>query len=202
MKRYASVFVILGVVALAMVACSDSKSKDEQATDLLNQALQQHVDGKFDEAAATYRKVLAKDPQNKFAFYNLGLIDQTQDKMQSAENNYRLSLNVDPDYAPALFNLAIVRAQAGDTAQAIQLYRHVVSVNANEAGAHLNLGLLLRQTGQAAEGDAEVTQAIQLDPSLAQRSGATAPSANSPTPGATPGPVTTVSAATSATPPR
>ncbi len=198
MKSRVFVFVlIVALGAVALAACGGSKSKDQQASDLLNQGLQQHVDGKLDEAAATYREVLKKDPQNKFAFYNLGLIDQTQNKLQSAENNYRLALNIDPDYGPALFNLAIIRTAAGATQDAIDLYRHAIIVTPDPAGAHLNLGLLLRKAGQVPEGDAEVKLAIQLDPTLATRD---VPDVPAPPPAATPGAGTTLTPRAAVTP--
>ena len=111
----AAALTVVAVVAVgALVAYNassdDGKSNETQATDLLSLGLQQHVDGKLDEAVATYREVLKKDPQNKFAYYNLGVIDQAANRYDAAENNYRLALGIDANYPPALFNLAIVRA--------------------------------------------------------------------------------------------
>jgi tetratricopeptide (TPR) repeat protein len=141
-------------------------SEAEKASEALNRGLQAHVEGSMDEATAAYREVLEHDPHNKFAFYNLGLIDQTLDRPESAENNYRLALSEDPDYAPALFNLAILRKAAGADQEAVELYRRVVNVQPDNAGAHLNLGLLLRSIGQTADGDAEIQRAVELDPTL------------------------------------
>src|SRR5438105_7429452 len=161
MKKVSVVLLVaLAAVVMAVVACgSDTKPKDEQASDLLNRGLQAHVDGKLDEAAADYREVLNQDPQNKYAYYNLGVIDQATQRASSAENNYRLALGIDPDYEPALYNLAILRAQVGATLEAIDLYRHVLTVNDENANAHYNLGLLLRGAGDVAPGDAEVARA-------------------------------------------
>ena len=157
--------IVIGSVALASCG-GDSKPKEEQASEILNRGLQAHVDGRLDEAATAYHDVIAKDPQDKFAYYNLGVLDQTANRLQSAENNYRLTLNIDPDYGPALYNLAIIRAQAGSAQEAMGLYRHVIKINDQDPSAHYNLGLLLRAAGEVTAGDAEVALARSLNPKL------------------------------------
>ncbi len=192
MKRILMVAVAVTVLAAAGVgafvaynAFSDSgKSKETQTSDLLNAGLQQHVDGKLAEAAATYREVLKKDPRNKFAYYNLGVIDQGANRFDAAENNYRLALGIDANYPPALFNLAIVRVALSYPIDAIALYRRVIAVDPNNAAAHLNLGLLLIASGLTDEGNAELKVAVGIDPALASR--LTPPADQTPADGTTP----------------
>ena len=152
------------------------------ATVALERGLQAHRAGDLDKAGAAYREVLVSDPQNRYAFFNLGLIDQTLNRAAAAEANYRLALKADPDFPAALFNLAILRMNAGSAQEAIDLYRHVIAVEQGNAGAHLSLGLALLDLGQTAEAQEQLAQAIKLDPSLGQR----APAA------ATPGPTTSL----------
>jgi tetratricopeptide (TPR) repeat protein len=157
---------LLTLAVLASVAACGGKSKDQQINDTLNTALQEHGAGNLDAATADYKKVLALDPTNKYALYNLGEIDQVSGRADSAENNYRLSLTTDPNFGPALFNLAILRNNAGDLTEAEALYRHDILVDASNAGAHLNLGLLLESLGQTTEGTSEVEKAHSLNPAL------------------------------------
>jgi tetratricopeptide (TPR) repeat protein len=49
--------------------------------------------GRLPEAAADYRDVLVHDPNNKYAYYDLGTIDKTNGALASAESNYRFALN-------------------------------------------------------------------------------------------------------------
>ena len=42
------------------------------------------------------------------AYFNLGVIDQTNGALASAESNYGLALSADPNFVPALFNLASI----------------------------------------------------------------------------------------------
>jgi tetratricopeptide (TPR) repeat protein len=166
--RYLLLSSLFGLLLLG-VACTPGKSKSEQASEVLERGLRAYAEGRIEEAAAAYQEVLDLEPRNRFAFYNLGLIDQTSGRPRSAENYYRLTLSVDPDFTPALFNLAILRTAAGDAREAIDLYRRVIALKPDEAGPHLNLGLLLRSNGQRAEGDTELKRAVDLDPRLAAR---------------------------------
>jgi tetratricopeptide (TPR) repeat protein len=156
MVRYLPLLALLGLTLICL-ACGSGKSKSEQAADTLQRGLEAQRQGRLDEAAAAYHNVLDLEPRNKFAFFNLGLIDQTSGRPRAAENNYRLALSIDPDFTPALFNLAI------------ELYRQVIALNPEDAGPHLNLGLLLRSIGQETEADAEIQRAVQLDPGLGAR---------------------------------
>lgn len=164
---YASLVAML-VLAGAAVACSDSKKSDAKLADeALQTALQAHSSGNLNEAFGGYLEVLKHDPTNKFAYYDMGLIEDTRGNLKLGEAYYRVALANDPNYVVALFNLAIVRTKLNDLPEAIELYRRAISLKPDYAFAHLNLGIQLRNTGQTAEGDAEIAQALKLDPGLA-----------------------------------
>jgi tetratricopeptide (TPR) repeat protein len=154
---------------LIIGACSKGTTDSDQASSALAAGLKAHAAGRLDEAAADYRKVLVYDPRNKFAYYNLGVIEQTQGDGGSAESDYRIALTIDPDFVPALFNLAILRTSSGGDREAIDLYRQVIQIDEGYAAAHLNLGFLLIDNGQEREGNAELAIAVGLDPTLADR---------------------------------
>jgi Tfp pilus assembly protein PilF len=156
------------VVALAVSTCS-GKPASQQAQELLTKGLQAHASGRLDEAARYYREVLAKEPNNEWAHYNLGQIAQTRGDLPTAETEYRTALNQDPKLEFALFNLAIVRTKLGAKTEALDLYRRALALNANNANTHLNLGFLLIELKQNAEGEKELRKAVSLDPALAAR---------------------------------
>ncbi len=166
------VLAVAVCAALMLGACGDDDDSGggdaTKAADVLNEALALHVDGKLDAAIEEYRKVIDLDPNNKLAYYNLGLIDQQAGRNASAETQYRQTLALDPDYVPALFNLAILRTEPAPT-EAIDLYRHIIAVKPDDANTHLNLGFLLKKLGRDTEGDDEISTAIALDPSLTGR---------------------------------
>ena len=159
---------IAALVALLAAACGGSTSSTPSASDQLNAGLRAQAAGDLTTAAADYRAVIALDPKNKYAYYDLGDVLQIQNQLAAAEQNYRACLQIDPNFVPALYNLAILRTTPSPT-EAEELYRHVISLQPNDAAAHLNLGFLLRSEGKTAEGDAELRTAVSLDSSLASR---------------------------------
>jgi len=101
---------------------SDASPLDGQAEEILTDALEAHAAGDLDGAVDLYRRVLVLDPQNRFAYYNLGLIDQTRGRVDAAADEYEQAIAVAPGFAPARFNLAIIRAEQGAIDEAIGLY--------------------------------------------------------------------------------
>jgi tetratricopeptide (TPR) repeat protein len=172
MRARTRIVLVLGLLVwgLSLVACSsDPAPTGGEAGDVLRQALQAHADGNLDEAADLYKKVLVLDPENKFAYYNLGLIHQTEGRLGAAAENYGFAIAIDPAFGPALFNLATVRTAEGANGEAIDLYRQVLEINPDNAAAHLNLGFLLVDTGKRKEGKTELAKAVELDPTLESR---------------------------------
>jgi Tfp pilus assembly protein PilF len=169
---------LAAAIALALVlgACSSSSkpgatgnttAQDVKTTaKILQRGLQEQVAGNLTAAEKDFKDVISRDPKNKFAFYDLGLIYQTQKKSSDAEAQYRLALAIDPKFEVALYNLGILRANANDVTGAIDLYRRAIASNAKDANAHYNLGLLLRGQGKTQEGNAEVQTAVNLDKTL------------------------------------
>jgi tetratricopeptide (TPR) repeat protein len=159
---------LLAVVLTVGFSCS-KKSEADLANEALQQGIAAQQAGRLPEAAADYREVLVHDPNNKYAYYDLGTIDQTNGALASAESNYRFALNIDPKFTDALYNLAIVRHDLGDLKESISLYRQVIKVQPDNASAHLNLGFALIEAHQKPEGKAELQVAVQLNPDFANR---------------------------------
>ena len=181
--RRAPLVAALIVLAILAVSCSkDSNSNDQPtAAEVLDSALAAHAAGDLDKAVDLYERVLVLDPQNRFAYYNLGLIDQTRGLQDKAAAEYEQAIAVAPGFTPALFNLAIIRSEQGAIDEAIVLYRNVIAVNEGDAGAHLNLGFLLIDSGERKEGERELARAVELDPSLESRIPAAEPVAGGTT---------------------
>ena len=163
--------VALAALMVVAVACSNDPNPNVQPTaaQVLDSALEAHAAGDLDKAADLYERVLVLDPQNQFAYYNLGLIDQTRGLDDEAAAEYEQAIALAPGFTPPMFNLAIIRAKLGAIDEAIQLYRDVIAVNDGDAGAHLNLGFLLIDSGERKQGRQELARAVELDPSLEAR---------------------------------
>jgi tetratricopeptide (TPR) repeat protein len=178
--RLVSSLVLAAALAFGATACSggdggkDSSSSAapdaKKATTALNAGLKAHAAGDLKTASADYHQTLKYDPNNKFAFYNLALIDASDSNYGLAEEKYRSAIKSDAKYEPALFNLAILRTNS-DPTEAIGLYKRAVAANEKDAAAWLNLGLLLRQEGKETAGNKAVLKAIALNPKLVDPKG-------------------------------
>lgn len=168
-RRILKALARVGLVALVVagLACGGG-SEREVANDLVKEALKVHAKGDSAEAAKLYREALVHDATNKFAYYNLGVIDQAAGRSRVAQFQYELALAHDPNFTPALFNLATIVTRS-DVDAAIRIYRRIIAIQPRNAGAHLNLGFLLKRRGKTTEGQAEIDRAVALDPSLRSR---------------------------------
>jgi tetratricopeptide (TPR) repeat protein len=121
--------------------------------------------GDYATASADYLSVVASQPGNYVAWYDLGVIAGRDGEAAQAAHDYSQAIAANPKYVPGLYNLALSEA-AADPTGALGLYRRVVSLQPDNAEALFNEGLLLESTGQTALGIQDVAKAVDLDPSL------------------------------------
>ena len=188
LRRLLCTLALVVAVVLTAGACSGdgatSNSPEENAkaaSTALDAGLKAHAAGDLTTATTEYLNVQKYDPRNKFAFYNLALIDESNSNYGLATTKYRSAIETDAVYEPALFNLAILRT-AADPAEAIALYKRAVKANPKDAAAMLNLGLLLRANGEKKAGDKLVLKAIVLNPKLQDPAGGAKASGSSTKP--------------------
>jgi len=161
----------LCVLAASLTACganSGATSSSARQTALLNAGLKAQQDHQLAAAVADYLQVLKLDRSNRAAWYDLGVVAQDQGYPTNAEHDYRQAVAADPHYVPALYNLATVVAATSPSA-AVGLYQEVIALAPRNAAAHFNLGLAEESVGNITGGQAQIAQAIKLQPSLASR---------------------------------
>src|SRR5215475_5792271 len=89
---------------------------------LLKQGIAQAEANKLSEAATTFEDILAISPTNKYALYNLGVIEQKRADPSGAVAHYDQALKADTTYTPAMYNKALI-LEASDPDGALALYR-------------------------------------------------------------------------------
>ena len=188
LRRLIWTLALVVALALGVGGCSGDKANSNSpeenakaASAALDLGLKAHAAGDLATATTEYLNVQKYDPRNKFAFYNLALIDESNSNYGLATTKYRSAIETDAVYEPALFNLAILRT-AADPAEAIALYKRAVKANPKDAAAMLNLGLLLRANGEKKAGDKLVLRAIVLNPKLQDPAGGAKASGSSTKP--------------------
>ena len=74
----------------------------------------------YASAEGHFLRAIELEPANALAFYNLGLLRQTQHKLEPAVENYRKAIQLNVNQFEAYLNLGIVQEQLGKRTEAIQ----------------------------------------------------------------------------------
>jgi tetratricopeptide (TPR) repeat protein len=156
---------VAGLLAGCSSGSGDDKTKTNAGT-LLAAGLQAQKAGDTQAAKQLYQQVIAKDPSNVYAHYNLGVIAQQAKDNSTALREYGAALAANPRYVPALYNEATIYGDS-NPALAITTYQQVISLQKQSPTAYLNLGLLEVKSGQKQKGYADLLTALHQDPSLA-----------------------------------
>ncbi len=179
---------VLAIVATAAVACSSpshtttaattsgqsSKAApasltngSAQVTSLLQTGLTQANKKNWSAATTTFQKVLAINPTNVYANYDLGWIAQSRGNSNGAISYYTKCLAANAAYTPAMYNEAIL-LESSHPQQAIAMYQKIVSVDPKASSAYLRLALVQAEQGDTAAAKANDAKAVSIDPALSK----------------------------------
>jgi tetratricopeptide (TPR) repeat protein len=120
--------------------------------------------GYLDQAAESFKQVVAAKPQAPEAYYNLGTLYLRRNRFPDARRYLEQAVQLRPNYPDAWNNLGMISAQEGQPGEAIANFKQSLSVQPNYTAALLNLGNLYRRSGNYAEAEALLTKALELAP--------------------------------------
>lgn len=116
-------------------------------------------------ATTTFQDVLAINPGNVYALYNLGVIDQTVGNSPEAIGYYKMAIRVSPKYTPAMYNMAIL-LEKPDPQRALALYQQIVSINPQASTAYLRMAFVQAELGDHSAAQVSYAKAIAIQPNL------------------------------------
>lgn len=119
--------------------------------------------GEYDQAAAAFQTILAKDPNSVRANIGLGRVRLNKDPA-AAEVLFQAVLKRDSKDLTALNDLGIARDLQGHHTEAQNAYRQALAVNPELDSAQVNLALSLAMTGHGPEA-VQLLKAKARDPS-------------------------------------
>lgn len=124
--------------------------------------------GKWDEAAAEYRKILENYPNQPGIHYRLGRIllsePPTPQTAEEAKKEFEAELTVDPDAASAEFMLGDLARQSEQWDEAIQRFSRAAQLDAGFSEAYLGLGMALNAAGKNADAVVPLEKYVKMEP--------------------------------------
>jgi tetratricopeptide (TPR) repeat protein len=153
----------------APAPAGSTTATDEAArvTALLQAGIQQARQKNWAAATTTFQGVLAIDPKNVYALYDLGVAAQTNNDDSHALSYYDQALLANGKYTPAMYNKAIL-LEASRPRQAIALYNQIIAISPRASTAYLRMAFVEAELGDQAQARVADAKAVALDPSLAR----------------------------------
>lgn len=145
----------------ALLSWPDDQDLALHYADALQQA------GLLEHAIMTYRRVLAKVPNNPAAWNNLGVSLQSSNKINEAVSAFDRAVVLASGNPAILNNFAFALLEHGDPDRAERWLRKGIALNPSLPELHNNLGNVARERGDVHEAVACYRRAIALRPDFA-----------------------------------
>lgn len=124
--------------------------------------------GYLEQAAASFKQVIEKKPDNPEAYYNLGTLYLRTNSIPEARRYFQKALELRPNYPEAWNNLGMAAAQQNNEKEAIRDFQQSLLLRPNYAVALLNLGNLYRREGAFDKAEKALSQALAAEPENAE----------------------------------
>ncbi len=134
----------------------------------LEQALQHHRAGRFEDAEALYCHILKSEPNQPEALHWLGVMQLQRGYCQRAVELIQRALEGKPEYAEAHNNLGLALQEQRRLPEAERAFREALRFAPADAVVHLNLGFTLKCQGKLTEAVSAFEQACALSPDNAE----------------------------------
>ena len=144
---------------------SKPKVPDEMRP-LAQQANDDFSQGKYDDAAAVYNKIIEHYPDSLYAWSNLGVVRFQQQRYPEAEKALLESIKLNPNDAFSYSILGIVYYQEGHYDDAIDKLTRASTLDPNDARTRNYLGIACSQKGWQEAAEKQLRKAIEIDPTL------------------------------------
>jgi tetratricopeptide (TPR) repeat protein len=124
----------------------------------------QHALGRFDDAARTFREVLASQPDDLTATLGLGAALQALGDYTGSVATYARAADNRPEDAEPHFALGTALMNIGNPAQAEESFERAIQLDPNRADCHVGLASALMVLGDHTRARAQVNEALRLAP--------------------------------------
>jgi protein O-GlcNAc transferase len=137
-------------------------------SDLLQQAIDHHSAGRFEQARAIYGRILELNPRDAVCHFRMGLLASQTGRGDLAIQHLRRTVELSPEAANYRLQLGMILYALGRFDEAEASYRAALHLKADYPEAHNNLANTLGQLGRFAEAETHYREALRLQPALAE----------------------------------
>jgi len=120
--------------------------------------------GYLDQAAASFKQVVAAKPDDPEAYYNLGTLYLRKNDLPEARRFLEQTVQLRPDYPEAWNNLGMIAVQQNQPDDAISNFQKSLALRPNYTTALLNLGNTYRRRGNLSDASELLSKAVALEP--------------------------------------
>jgi tetratricopeptide (TPR) repeat protein len=120
--------------------------------------------GYLEQAAASFKQVIAAKPQDPEAYYNLGTLYLRKNALPEARQYLEQTVKLRSNYPEAWNNLGMLAAQEGRTDEAIRNFKQSLLLRPTYAIALANLGNVYRRQGSFDEAEKLLHRALEVTP--------------------------------------
>jgi len=120
--------------------------------------------GYLEQAADSFRQVVASRPDDPDAYYNLGTLALRRNDFAEARQYLEQTLKLRPAYPEAWNNLGMMAAQQGRLEEAVQNFQQSLALRPTYAVALLNLGNVYRRLQNFGKSEESLHRAFDIQP--------------------------------------
>jgi Flp pilus assembly protein TadD/peroxiredoxin len=124
--------------------------------------------GYYEQAAESFKQVIAAKPDDVEAYYNLGTLYLRKNELPEARRYLEQTVKLRPEYPEAWNNLGMIAGQQNQLDDAIRCFTRSLSERPDYVTALVNLGNVYRRQGNIPESTRLLTRAVELEPDSAE----------------------------------
>ncbi|HLS53835.1 MAG TPA: tetratricopeptide repeat protein, partial [Tissierellaceae bacterium] len=121
--------------------------------------------GQRDKAINLYKRVIELNPNDFYAYNNLGSLYEELGKYEVAKKYLKGSLDLNPNFYKALFNMGVVKSRLKDNERALAYYRKAIETNKKYYYTYLNMAVIYIGEDKYKNAVEILTEGIRNNPS-------------------------------------
>jgi tetratricopeptide (TPR) repeat protein len=145
---------------------TDPTDRDAEHWEAVENAVELLMSGDHHEALAELRDIIARDPENAYAYHHTGTAMFELERYEAARDAYRAAVRLAPRYLGARIGLVHALRLIGDADGAVAEAREALKLFPDDADATFALGVALGARGERREAVRTLRKFLALNPEL------------------------------------